>query len=88
MLIKYVKSVGRKVAVNVERSGFAMDPSARALVLSDSVPLKLLVEPFGQMERVGNEALLPFADSFFRFEEGGAFNDDLTGDVAEIVAPR
>jgi hypothetical protein len=68
--VEYLKSVGRKVAVNVERSGFAMDPPDRALVLSDSLLLKLLVEPFGQMECVGKEALLPFVDSFFRFEGG------------------
>ncbi|MEA2729406.1 MAG: hypothetical protein QOD93_4966 [Acetobacteraceae bacterium] len=47
-----------------------MDPPDRALVLSDSLLLKLLVEPFGQMECVGKEALLPFVDSFFRFEGG------------------
>jgi hypothetical protein len=65
-----------------------MDPSDRALVLSDSMPLKLLLEPFGQMARVGKEALLPLVDSCFIFEEEGAFNDGLTGDVAEIVALR
>jgi hypothetical protein len=58
------------IAVDVERSGFAMEPPDRALVLSDSMPLKLLVEPFGQMERVGKGALLPFVDSFSDLKKG------------------
>jgi len=41
------------------------------------MPLKLLVKPFGQAERVGIEVLLPLVGGFFGFEEGGAFNNGL-----------
>jgi hypothetical protein len=46
------------------------------------MPLKLLVEPFGQAERVGKEVLLPLV-GFFGFEEGGAFNNGLIRDFAQ-----